>query len=124
PRDQATAVPALARALTDPAWGVRWEVVTVLGRVGPDAKAAVPALHQVLTDDTARSAQTASMIGLLASSTKPCTLIAAWTWEMAAGSTDELRMHAAWALCKVDRRHTGAAIPVILECMSGYGVYV
>src|SRR5262249_53862345 len=24
PRDQATAVPALARALTDPAWGVRW----------------------------------------------------------------------------------------------------
>lgn len=124
PREQATAVPALTRALTDPAWGVRREVVRVLGRVGPGARAAAPALRQVLQDDTARSAHAAGIVGLLVSPTKLCTLRAVWTWEAAAWSTDALRMQAAWALCKVDRSHIGAAIPVILEGMRSYGEYV
>lgn len=47
---EAEAIPALLRALEDPAGGVRREAANALGRLGAVAKDAVPALEQILND--------------------------------------------------------------------------
>jgi HEAT repeat protein len=43
-------IPILIAGLKHPAWSVREDVITALGRLGPKAKSAVPALVKVLND--------------------------------------------------------------------------
>ena len=63
----AAAVAPLIRELTSPDPEVRWQVTTLLGRIGPDAAPAVPELIRLLDDEDPRvgraAARTLGQIG-------------------------------------------------------------
>ena len=56
------AVPALIQALSDPDRGVRQAAVKALGRIGPGAQAAVPALSRALKKGSGPEAQEAILL--------------------------------------------------------------
>ena len=55
-------VPALIEALRDAEWMVRHHAAEALGRIGPGARAAIPALTQALEDPEPYIQQTARAV--------------------------------------------------------------
>lgn len=108
-------VAALAGALSDPQMETRWYAIDALGRFGPDAAAAVPAivksLESTVNDATVRrrGARSLGRIGRAAKAASP--VLAA-----ALASDDRLyRAEAALALWRIDRDER--AVPILLALL-------
>jgi HEAT repeat protein len=97
--------------LTDADARIRWSAAEALGRIGPDAEAAVPALAAALRDPEVRASAADALGGIGAAARGAVPLL-----TDALNDTDaEFRWTAAVALSRIDARSAQAALPLFID---------
>ena len=112
-REARAAVPALAAALRDRNDQVRWRAAEALGKLGPDAAAAVPALVDALDRSDMLAQEAAKALGRMGGAARPAVSALA-----SALTRDDvyLRREAAKALVKLGP-DAEEAVPVLVEAL-------
>lgn len=110
----AVGVPALTGALKDADAGVRWAAAESLGRTGPPAKSAVPALAAALEDKEIRSIVAEALAGI-GPDAKPA--VPSLIQIIRKEKEPSLRHTAAVALVRIDKSAAGPGAPVLAESL-------
>jgi len=108
----AVGVDSLTGALKDPDAGVRWSAAESLGRIGPAAKSAVPALTAALEDKEIRSIVADALAGI-GPDAKPA--IPGLVQIIRNEKEPSLRHTAGVALVRIDKTAAGPAAPILAE---------
>lgn len=110
----AVGVPGLSGALKDPDAGVRWAAAESLGRIGPAAKSAVPALAAALEDKEIRSIVADALAGI-GPEAKPA--VPGLVQIVRNEKEPSLRYTAGVALVRIDKSSAGPAAPILAEAL-------
>jgi len=110
----AVGVAVLTGALKDPDAGVRWAAADSLGRIGPAAKSAVPALAAALEDKEIRSIVADALAGIGPEAKQA---VPGLVQIVRNEKEPSLRYTAGVALVRIDKTAAGPAAPLLAEAL-------